>query len=245
MNKFSGAILAAGRGERLRDVSNDVPKPLVDLGGETLLARQAGLLLEAGANPLVAIVNSETASLIEQRRVKLPRELQLIVRDTPNSMESMLTLGERLAPGWFAATTVDAIVRPDEFNSFVQRAAEIAESTGPERFDGALGIVKWRGDKRPLFAQVDSGSVITGLGGDETEFVTAGLYFLSTRIFNFSERARGAGLAALRMFLGYLIENGMRFAALRLENAVDVDEAADLKHARELLTRTSGVSRPA
>lgn len=245
MSKFSGAILAAGRGERLRDASNGVPKPLVELGGETLLARQARLLFEAGAYPVIAIVNSETARLIDEQRVKLPHELQLTVRDTLNSMETMLTLREHLTPGWFAAATVDAVVEPGEFKMFFERAAEVAACAGTAQFDGALGVVKWRGDKRPLFTQLDSKGVITGLGGDETALVTAGVYFFSTRIFDFSEQARGAGLTALRMFLGYLIGNGMRFAAIRLENVVDVDEAADLKQARALLKHTSDVSRPA
>lgn len=34
--RLSGAIIAAGKGERLRDAAGGVPKPLVRLGDETL-----------------------------------------------------------------------------------------------------------------------------------------------------------------------------------------------------------------
>ncbi len=46
-------ILAAGRGERLRPVTNEVPKALVEVNGESLLERHLRALAEAGANTVV------------------------------------------------------------------------------------------------------------------------------------------------------------------------------------------------
>ena len=45
---IQGAIIAAGRGDRLRaSTRDDIPKPLVKVGGETMLSRQARALLDA------------------------------------------------------------------------------------------------------------------------------------------------------------------------------------------------------
>src|SRR5208337_5009592 len=106
-NHLAGAILAAGKGERLRKTISGLPKPLVELDGRTLLARQARAIIDAGADPVVAVVNSETASLIRARRVALPAELELRVRDTANSMETLFTIGEKLPRGRFLLATVD------------------------------------------------------------------------------------------------------------------------------------------
>jgi choline kinase len=232
---LAGAILAAGTGERLRAAVAGTPKPLVELGGETLLALQARAILDAGASSVVAVVNSETAGLIAQRKFELPPQLELAVRDTANSMETLFAIGERLRAGRFLLATVDAIVPRAELRRFVVRALEL---TAPDRagaLDGALGVVRWRGDRRPLFASIGPDGLIQSLGSAQTPDVTAGVYLFSTAIFRFVGDARAAGLSAMREFLAMAVKRGMRFAAIELAAAIDVDEAADLEAARALL----------
>jgi NDP-sugar pyrophosphorylase family protein len=173
---LSGAVIAAGTGSRLRPASGDVPKPLVRLAGETFLQRQLRLLAAAGANPLSVIVNSETAELIETDRLYLPSGLAMMVRDTPNSMESLLALGERIPPGWFLLMTVDAIISEGELRHFAQMArAKIAESAAGT-VAGVLGVVAWRGDRHPLFAEMAADGWLSRLGGESGQTVTAGVY---------------------------------------------------------------------
>src|SRR5260221_1443987 len=111
VKELQGAIIAAGRGDRLRVSTRDAtPKPLVMLGGEAMLSRQARALLDAGASSVVAIINSETARIAKKMALEIPPSVRLIVRDTANSMETMLALGDVLSPGWFIASTVDAVI---------------------------------------------------------------------------------------------------------------------------------------
>src|SRR6266404_2888427 len=126
-----GAIIAAGRGERLRGAVDDLPKPLVELGGETILVRQARMLRQAGAETVVALINSETAGLIAARAVRIPPWMKLQSRDTPSSMESLFTLGEHLrgAPHFLLAT-VDAVVDAAEIRRFADRALELTAGSG-------------------------------------------------------------------------------------------------------------------
>jgi choline kinase len=48
-----GVVLVAGIGQRLRPLTNDRPKALMDVGGETLLGRTVRLLVEAGVQEII------------------------------------------------------------------------------------------------------------------------------------------------------------------------------------------------
>jgi MurNAc alpha-1-phosphate uridylyltransferase len=58
-------ILAAGRGERMRPLSDRVPKPLLPVGGRPLIAHLIGRLARAGFNDVVVNI-SHLAGLIER-----------------------------------------------------------------------------------------------------------------------------------------------------------------------------------
>jgi NDP-sugar pyrophosphorylase family protein len=232
---MQGAIIAAGRGERLRIASDDLPKPLVELGGETMLVRQARALLTVGASSVVAIVNSETARAAERMNLVTPAGVKIVVKNTASSMETMLTLGDWLAPGWFVAATVDSIVPAPELARFVVAARRIVEHRNDKLVAGVLGVTRWRGDRKPLFADVSKEGLVTRLGSEKTSSVTAGLYFLHTRVFALAGEARRAGLDALRRFLALLIDNQMKLYAVEVAGAIDVDEQSDLEAARRAI----------
>jgi NDP-sugar pyrophosphorylase family protein len=240
VTKLQGAIIAAGRGERLRNSTrDDIPKPLVMLGGEAMLSRQARAILDAGASSVVAIVNSETARIASEKKLVIanPPSVALVVRDTANSMETMLALGELLEPGWFIASTVDAVIPQTELARFVNESRKKIEECREKNLAGVLAVTRWRGEAKPLFADVTSNGLILRLGNRQTSMVTAGLYFLSTRVFDYAADARRAGLDALRRFLALLIERGMALDAIELEGSIDVDEASDLDAARAAIRK--------
>ncbi|MFZ2059768.1 MAG: NTP transferase domain-containing protein [Candidatus Binatus sp.] len=233
VTKLQGAIIAAGRGERLRiSTRDDIPKPLVKLGGEAMLSRQARALIDAGAESVVAVINSETARIAGEMALEIPNSIRLVVRDTANSMETMLALGDLLEPGWFIASTVDAVIPQIELVRFVNESRKKIEDCRDKNLLGVLAVTRWRGEAKPLFADVTENGLILGLGSRHTSMVTAGFYFLSTGIFDYAADARRAGLDALRRFLAMIIERGMRLDAIEIEGSIDVDEAPDLDAAR-------------
>jgi NDP-sugar pyrophosphorylase family protein len=231
MSAFQGAIIAAGRGERLRATGGaSIPKPMVEVGGAPMLVRQARAMLAVGAAEVLAVINQETAALAE--KIELPRELKIIVRDTESSMESLFTLGESLRPGHFILATVDAILPAAEFARFTREAQSACVGGG---CDGALAVVKWRGDSKPLFTHVSPSGLIEELGERPAPIVTAGVYWLPTAIFSLADNARGLKLAAMRAFLAMLLASRFRLRAIEVQSAIDIDEAADLDAARRLV----------
>ena len=169
--------------------------------------------------------------------LEFPPSLRLVVRDTANSMETMLELADVLEPGWFIASTVDAVIPQTELARFVNESRRKIEECRDENLAGALAVTRWRGEATPLFADVTSNGLIQRLGSRQTSMVTAGLYVLSTRVFDYATDARRAGLDALRRLLALLIERGMRLDAIELEDTIDVDEASDLDAARAAIRK--------
>src|SRR5262249_52700149 len=55
MTPLRAVILAAGQGIRLRSMIEDRPKGLIEIGGETLLARSLRLLHEAGVTDITIV----------------------------------------------------------------------------------------------------------------------------------------------------------------------------------------------
>src|SRR5207244_6497 len=108
--------------------------------------------------------------------------VRLVIRDTANSMETMLALGDVLEPGWFIASTVDAVIPQAELARFVNESRRKIEECGDKTVAGVLAVARWRGEAKPLFADVKENGLILGLGKRQTSIVTAGLYFLSTRV---------------------------------------------------------------
>jgi N-acetyl-alpha-D-muramate 1-phosphate uridylyltransferase len=58
-------ILAAGRGERMRPLSDSVPKPLLEVGGKPLIVWQIERLVGAGIDDIVINVAHRGATIIE------------------------------------------------------------------------------------------------------------------------------------------------------------------------------------
>jgi NDP-sugar pyrophosphorylase family protein len=229
-------ILAAGRGERLRR-GNAALKPLVKVGGETLIERVLKSMGEAGATEVVVIINEDSETVrdhVAQR--EWPFRLRWIVKTTPSSMHSFLVLVEALAldgnAGPFLLSTVDTVASPHTFAHF------IAEARRLEQASVTLALTCPGDDEKPLLVRMAPGnSRITALGdaAAPSQYATAGLYAVRPVILREAESARRDGLDALRQFLGRLLEREYPLAGVRISKSIDVDHPADIETAEALL----------
>jgi len=70
-------ILAAGRGERLRPLTDSKPKPLVEVAGETLLGRHLRRLAHCGFTEVVINVSHLAAQIVERFGAATPPGLRI------------------------------------------------------------------------------------------------------------------------------------------------------------------------
>ena len=96
---MDGMIFAAGLGTRLRPLTNDRPKALVALNGQTLLERTIGRLKAAGVERQSDIRQSEALAFLDNIR----GPFDLVLLDPPyhrDILPGVLTaLQDKVAPG--------------------------------------------------------------------------------------------------------------------------------------------------
>jgi NDP-sugar pyrophosphorylase family protein len=225
-------IIAAGTGERLVSGGVRIPKPLVPIAGQPLIARAIAAGVAAGADAVACIVNDlhpEVARFLRAERWPVP--VAVVVKTTPSSMESLFALAPHLDDGPFLLSTVDAVCAPQTVARFVGAASALEGS------DGALALTRHVDDEKPLWAAVDGRGRVTALGATAAGggFVTAGVYYFTPGIFTEIGAARRAGLTALRRFLAHLTGRGYRLHGVPVGKTVDVDRPADIAAAEALL----------
>ena len=230
------AIIAAGEGSRLVSEGVARPKPLVDIDGRPMVRRLLDIFGQCGAEVVAVIVNeqmTEVADYLRQVASELPFELRLVVQSTPSSMHSFHALASQLPEGKFVMTTVDTIFHPEAFSRYV---AEFAADTSA---DGYMGVTTFIDDEKPLYLDVDNQDFITAYRDEASahdRFISAGIYGLSNPgaavVLN---RCIAAGMARMRRFQRELVAEGWRLKAYDLGKVIDVDHAADIAVAKQLI----------
>lgn len=228
---MKAGIIAAGLGERFRRAGISTPKPLITVGGKTLLERAVESAAGAGASEVALIVNAEYGEVERYVRGReWPVPLSMIVRTTPSSMESFFALEPLLRSSPFLLLTVDAIVPPKRLRDLAAAGA----AAGPA---GTLAVTRFVDDEKPLRAEIDSERRITRLGDSAaaSPWVTSGVYFFFPVVYAHVAEARERDLGALRQFLGYLLEKGHRLYGFPFAKSIDVDRPEDLAVAERFL----------
>ena len=226
---FHAGILAAGEGSRLQRDGFLAHKPLVTVAGVPLVERVARCLLASGAESLTVIFNEEEADCADHLARAFPRaRLDVFLKTTPSSLESLKEVLARMPAGPALVSTVDVFCAESAFVRFVSAARE--------RGGTVLAVTPLVEDEKPLWVRLDETGRITEVGGEAGQVVTAGIYL-------FSERVRGltppTDLPRLRSYLKWLVLRGEALYGVAISEVVDVDRAVDVEMA-EALARRNG-----
>ena len=220
----AAAIIAAGEGSRLRGLG--LPKPLVPVAGQPLVARVLENFAAAGIASAAVIFNEDEEDCAAfVRRRSGPPDVEVIVKTTASSLESFQTVLAGLPPGRVLVSTVDAFCAADDFVRFVRAAEKEPEDTT------VLAVTPLVADERPLWVRYGADRRVTEIGGSAGDAVTAGIYAVSQQARNLEAPRR---LERLRDFLAWLCAQGHPISAVSIPRVVDVDRPEDLRLAEEL-----------
>jgi NDP-sugar pyrophosphorylase family protein len=228
---MKAAIIAAGLGERLAQAVA-LPKPLVPINGEPMIARIIRAAARTGAASVACMVNDLSPAVEDYLRAGgWPAPLEIVVKTTPGSLESLFTLSPLLVGEPFLLFTVDAVFPFAALEGFFGAARSMDQAYG------VLALTSWMDDEKPLWVKTDRSHRIVAMGeaAGPCDYVTAGFYYLSPRIFSLMGRARQKKLTALRQFLVLLTETGYPIYGLPVSRTIDVDYPEDIEKAENLL----------
>lgn len=228
-----GGIVAAGDGSRFLEAGLATPKPLIQVGGQSLIERTLRSFMDGGIDECAFIVNEAMAQVVDAvMALRLPMNLRPLVKTTKSSMHSLYELGRLIGDEPFVLGTVDSVIRPSESRAFITRF-----QGGSQDLDLLLSYTDFVDDEKPLRIAVHPDQRVLALGDDakDSPFVTVGLYGITPSVLPLLEDTMALGMKKLRNFLGAVLKGGARVKGFRLSKAIDVDRPHDLEVAEAFL----------
>lgn len=241
------AIIAAGVGSRLSHEGIDVPKPLVQVGGESLINRLIRIFLDHEAEEILVICNEEMvgvqAHLHDLIRngfhgVRVP--LRIVVKQTPSSMHSLYAISPWLSDSPFCLTTVDTIFAEEAFGNYVRTFRQAMDNG----VDALMGVTSYVDDEKPLYVTVDDNLNVSGFYDekpDDCRFVSAGVYGFRPCVLKTLQRCIERGEHRMRAFQRALVSAHLNVKAYDMGQVLDVDHASDIVKAETFLKHHSRI----
>ena len=193
---MQAVILAAGAGKRLRPLTNEIPKPMVAVGGEPILKYTLSILPNEVKE--VILVVGYRGDVIKDYFGEYFNGIKLnyVRQDEPNGTgHALLCAKQFLNDDYFLLLHADDLYHPDDLANCLQGMPMIItkESPHPERF--GVCIV---GEKNRLI------DIIEKPEHPSTNLVNVGAYLLNREIFDIPQVYLSSGESNLVAQIGLL-----------------------------------------
>lgn len=123
----TAVILAAGRGKRLRELSADRPKPLVEINGTSILLNLVQSIVADDLKRVILVVGYEAQAIIDHLK-PFEHSIEILyvrndVYDTTNNIYSLWLARDYLEEGFYLFEA-DIYFEPEIMSALVQQTAE-------------------------------------------------------------------------------------------------------------------------
>lgn len=235
----AAVILVAGVGERLRPLTNDRPKALMDVGGETILGRALRLLIDHGVREIVLATGYREDQIrrsIEHLSVRVTVCSNPDYDTTQNSV-SLSYCRVALAGKSFLKLDGDVVFQPEVLERLSASGAALAVAVDPSQ---AL-------DAEAMKVRVDRGQILEfgkGIPRSDAHAETIGIERLSreagVEVFDALDRAMAQGRRDLYyedVYSALVRSDRIRAEAIDVSDLpwAEVDTLEDLERARALV----------
>ncbi len=226
-------LIAAGTGSRFKKAGFSQPKPMIKVGGRPLIGWALSQFRLAGLSKLSVIFNSVNCTPCSSYlSSEFPDfETDIKCKDTRTSAESFMDVLSRAEGDPILITTTDSIFRPGALAGLIDFASNLQDECM------VLGVTSFIDDEKPLYVSMDDNGKIISLGGSSGSLVTNGVYLMPA---NALKMGHGHSFPALRNFLAFLLENGLKCRGFNMGPSIDVDRPEDIKEAERFISKLQG-----
>ena len=236
---MKAVILAAGKGTRMRELTNELPKPMLQVQGKPILEHILLGLIASGIHDIF-IVTGFRAEVIENYfgdgskwKVRIAYGRQVVQDGTGKAPE---LAKEFIGASSFLLTYGDILVKPETYQQMIHRFNE-GYFSGLTTVTGGQDVTKGglnffdeqfclqRIVEKPTPEQVDQLRSDGWLKPGEPVWYNAGIYIFKPSLFEFTARLHKSprGEYELTDAINALLETNHRIAGLKIEGRwVDV-----------------------
>ncbi len=236
---MKAVILAAGKGTRMRELTNELPKPMLQVHGKPILEHILLGLIASGIHDIF-IVTGFRAEVIENYfgdgskwKVRIAYGRQVVQDGTGKAPE---LAKEFLGTSSFLLTYGDILVKPETYQQMIHRFQEgyfsglITVTGGQDVTKGGLNFFDpqfclQRIVEKPTPQQVEQLRNDGWIKPGDTVWYNAGIYIFKPSLFEFTARLHKSarGEYELTDAINALLEAHHRIAGLKIEGRwVDV-----------------------
>jgi len=243
---MKAVILAAGKGTRMKDLTDELPKPMLSVRGRPILEHIVEGILSAGIQE-ICLVTGWKAEVIEDHfgdGERLGARISYVRQAVPDGTGKAPELARDFLGGdSFLLTYGDILVQPETYSSMLARFAEkdfsglITVTEGQDVTKGAVNLfdAKFclkRIVEKPSAEQVAQMQQDGHLKEGDPVWYNAGIYMFTTDLFRFTEGLEKSprGEYELPDAINEMLQSGLEIAGLRIAGDwVDVRDQDILK----------------
>lgn len=233
-----GFILAGGRGTRLRPHTEEIPKPLLEVGGKTILGHQIETLINEGVSPILIVTGFLAEKITTFVNENFPNQDFIFIHNSEY---------ESSKPAFAIIKSLDHLTDETLYlNGDVFYEPQILKEVIENKNDSATAIQETNWDEEEVKVIIDKDGFISELSKNLTKEESSGEFIGITKlgsnfIDSIKEIAQNEGVEVFRHsfaidLLNHVIhksDNKIYAVNVTKLKAIEIDTPEDLNSAKD------------
>jgi UDP-N-acetylglucosamine diphosphorylase / glucose-1-phosphate thymidylyltransferase / UDP-N-acetylgalactosamine diphosphorylase / glucosamine-1-phosphate N-acetyltransferase / galactosamine-1-phosphate N-acetyltransferase len=227
-------ILAAGEGKRMRPLTEEIPKPLIEVAGKPLIDYTLNNLKAVGVDEVIIIVGYLKEKIIDHLSSYTDMKIDFVVQDKKRGTAHAIGLSKPYITGDFLVLNGDVVLQTQALVDLVSNHVDNEVSIMCEEVE----------DARPYGVLMLEDTLVTNIiekpENPPCNIVNAGSYIFPKRIFDAIDQTELSQRGELEIVdsINILINQGLRVRSNLYENPrAEITKPSDIEKATDWIRK--------